>query len=45
MYARTHVRENLVSLLDCIRSAGAEPVFVTADQYVDQWGGSTRSTS
>jgi hypothetical protein len=45
MYARTHVRENLVSLLDCIRSAGAEPVFVTADRYVDQWGGSTRSTS
>lgn len=45
LYARAHVRENLQSLLDCIRTAGAKPVFVTADQYVDQWGGITRSTS
>lgn len=45
MYARQHVRENLLALLDCIRTAGARPRFVTADQYVDRWGGSTRSTS
>lgn len=45
MYARAHVRENLMALLDCIRTAGARPMFVTADEYVDQWGGSTRSTS
>ncbi len=45
MYARAHVRENLRSLLDCIRTAGATPVFVTADQYVEQWGATTRSTS
>jgi hypothetical protein len=45
MYARAHVRENLVALLDCIRAAGASPVFVTADQYVDQWGATTRATS
>lgn len=45
MYARTHVRENLLALLDCIRTAGAKPLFVTADQYVDQWGGERRATS
>lgn len=45
MYAREHVRENLRALLDCIRAAGATPVFATADQYVEQWGATTRSTS
>lgn len=45
MYAREYVRENLRALLDCIRAAGARAIFVTADQYVDRWGDSTRSTS
>ncbi|MBX3133075.1 MAG: hypothetical protein KF689_06770 [Gemmatimonadaceae bacterium] len=45
MYALQHVRENIVALVDCIRSAGASPAFVTADQYVNLWGAETRSTS
>lgn len=45
MYALPHVRENLVALLDCIRTAGASPQFVTADHYADHWGAELRVTA
>lgn len=45
MYAREHARENLVAVVDCIRTAGATPRFVTADEYADQWGATVRATA
>jgi len=45
MYALAHVRENLVALLDCIRTAGASPQFATADHYADHWGADLRVTA
>lgn len=45
MYARAHVRENLVAVLDCIRAEGAQPQFTTADTYVTQFGAAVRATA
>lgn len=45
MYALAHVRENIRSLLDCIRDSGASPRFVTADHYADRWGAEVRATA